>query len=233
MLEKQRHDRYDSMNDVRLDLRSWLDTGQLSTASRALMTASGGRSMAAENDSTNSRSRSGQPTGEPTTPNRRFGWLRSLLPFGRHSSTPEFQDTRAEADHGTTKIAGRSCGAVDHGDLNTTVAMSLGTLIPQASPLPKAAPIEAAEANIEAAEANVDDGTLDLGIEVFQRSNQLPMRHRLKQQRKGFSQWWIVWLIGGLFLLAAVTLAYRLTRDNTDIQEDTAHQDSPSVMVRI
>lgn len=226
MLEKQRHDRYDSMNDVRLDLRSWLDTGQLSTASRALMTAGGGRSMAAENDSTNSRSRSGQATGERTVPDRRFGWLRSLLPFGRRSSTPEFQDTRAEADHGTTKIAGRSYGAVDHGDPNKTVAMPLGTSIPQASPLPKAAPIEAAE-------ANVDDGTLDLGIEVFQRANQLPMRHRLKQQRKGFSQWWIVWLIGGLFLLAAVTLAYQLTRGTKDIPEDTAHQDSPSVMVRI
>ncbi|HHM12346.1 MAG TPA: serine/threonine protein kinase [Planctomycetaceae bacterium] len=195
MLAKSPEERYQSMEEVCADLKSWLDEGTLVVDSPAIHEATDRREgTVSAGTSVLRRTRASESKTKPP-------WWRALLPFARRRpKEPEAQETIADAGSGTTKAVASTAGTADP-DALTAVPLDQ---LPKAAPIPQAQPLEPP--------LSEDSGKLDLGIEVIGAEASSLVRERLARAKRSPGQRWLLWLLAALLVAGLVAGAIYLSR---------------------
>ncbi len=196
MLAKSPEDRYQSMDEVCADLKSWLDHGTLAVASPTTHQSESTPQIGS------ARTSSVRTAGRKNK-SKTVRWWQSLFSFARKAEkAPELQETLTDAGSGTTKAA-----HVEHpsADPDALTAVPLEDL-PTATPIPQAQPLENTRAE--------ESGKLDLGIESLNRDASSLVRERLARARQKPRHRWIVWVLAVLLIVAIVAAAFMLAGDS-------------------
>lgn len=204
MLAKSPGDRYQTMDEVCRDIRTWLEQGESALVGSSPAMLATARAHTA--------TKQGAPSRDPRRQRHRakggsFGWLRALLPFGQRPPEEGYSETVANVDSGTTKGARASDSRLQAASPSDLTVVPLDDALPRATPLPQAEPLGDSTVVAE------DSGRLDLGIEVLDKQASSLVRARYARAKRK-SPWsiWVIALIAVLFVAAIVALALYLAR---------------------